>query len=79
MRDAQGRPRRSPGLRRTYRKDIAALSLPTRTGVLRFTVSIGIATLGEDLRDWDALLQAADAAMYEAKRTGRNRTVLANV
>jgi len=61
------------------RKDIAALSLPTASGPLRFTVSIGIATLGERRRDWDALLQAADAAMYDAKKTGRNRTVLADV
>lgn len=59
------------------RKDIAALSVPTAAGPLRFTVSIGIATLGKGLRDWDSLLGAADAAMYEAKSTGRNRTLLA--
>jgi diguanylate cyclase (GGDEF)-like protein len=35
-------------------------------------VSIGIAVFPDDGLDPDALLEAADAAMYEAKRTGRN-------
>jgi diguanylate cyclase (GGDEF)-like protein len=37
------------------------------------TVSIGIAGLGADCRDLTSLLAAADAALYEAKHTGRNR------
>jgi diguanylate cyclase (GGDEF)-like protein/PAS domain S-box-containing protein len=40
---------------------------------LRFTVSIGAATLGPGDADSAALLARADAAMYEAKRAGRNR------
>jgi len=59
------------------RKAIAALTLPTPTGPLRFTVSLGVATLGSSQADWDGLLRAADAAMYEAKANGRNRTVVA--
>jgi diguanylate cyclase (GGDEF)-like protein len=60
------------------RNDVAALSLPTPSGPLGFTVSIGIATLG-GRQDWEGLLRAADAAMYAAKAAGRNRTVMADV
>ena len=44
---------------------------------LDMTVSIGVA----DSRDGDAVsdvVERADAAMYAAKRAGRNRTVTAN-
>lgn len=37
------------------------------------TISIGIAALGADLPTPDHLLQAADEALYRAKRDGRNR------
>ncbi|MGJ0516991.1 MAG: diguanylate cyclase [Methylomicrobium sp.] len=40
---------------------------------LRFTVSIGIATLNEECLHIDALLQRADQALYKAKAKGRNR------
>jgi diguanylate cyclase (GGDEF)-like protein len=39
----------------------------------RLTVSIGGATLPDDGQDLGGLLEAADAAMYEAKHAGRNR------
>jgi diguanylate cyclase (GGDEF)-like protein len=59
------------------RKDIAALRVPTPSGPLQVTVSLGIAVLDDRYGDWDALLGAADAALYQAKGSGRNRSVLA--
>jgi diguanylate cyclase (GGDEF)-like protein len=41
-------------------------------GVLRVTVSCGVASSAED--DKHALIAAADAALYVAKRAGKNRT-----
>jgi diguanylate cyclase (GGDEF)-like protein len=50
-------------------------TLPIRQG---FTVSIGIATFPEHGRDWPSLLKRADDALYEAKRAGRARWVMAS-
>lgn len=41
------------------------------------TISIGIATLPQDAEDKECLLKKADEALYQAKRNGRNQTVLA--
>ena len=43
------------------------------------TVSIGVASLVPDANiEWAAMIRAADEALYAAKATGRNRTVLAS-
>ncbi len=43
----------------------------------QLTVSGGIATLSRECATLEALLEAADQAMYEAKRLGKNRVCLA--
>lgn len=40
------------------------------------TLSIGISCLNTDMKNWETLLAQADAAMYEAKHTGKNRLVI---
>jgi diguanylate cyclase (GGDEF)-like protein len=60
------------------RIDIAAMSIPvdddTRSGNrIRLTVSIGVAALGDAGTELTDLLTAADAALYHAKQTGRNK------
>jgi diguanylate cyclase (GGDEF)-like protein len=62
------------------RKRIEALELPVRDGHgrLRVTASFGAASLTMAGRpDKEALVAAADAALYRAKRSGKNRTVKA--
>jgi diguanylate cyclase (GGDEF)-like protein len=55
------------------------LPLPTGDGTLKVTASFGVASLATaDHADKDALVAAADRALYEAKRTGKNRTVRAS-
>ena len=47
-------------------------------GTLRVTASFGAASLPDSAKlDKDALVAAADAALYRAKRSGKNRTVKA--
>lgn len=43
---------------------------------LSITVSIGVAAFGPAMRAVEDLIGAADAALYEAKRSGRNRVVV---
>jgi diguanylate cyclase (GGDEF)-like protein/PAS domain S-box-containing protein len=56
------------------RKIESALEAPVEVAgrPVRVTASIGIATFPGDGDDLDALLQCADAAMYQAKDAGRN-------
>ena len=62
------------------RQRIEVLQLPLLDGdgTLRVTASFGAASLPHSAKvDKDALISAADAALYRAKRSGKNRTVKA--
>jgi diguanylate cyclase (GGDEF)-like protein len=66
------------GIAERLRAHIAAMSIPvpdeTRPAAcIRLTVSIGVAALGDVGTELTDLLTAADAALYHAKQTGRNR------
>jgi diguanylate cyclase (GGDEF)-like protein len=56
----------------------AAVAEATMSAGVRLTMSFGVSASapGSEL-DYDAVFAAADAALYEAKRGGRDRTVLA--
>lgn len=55
------------------RRELATTALVTRNGELRVTLSAGLAVWPGQGEGLDELLQIADAALYEAKRNGRNR------
>lgn len=61
------------------RTGIEASRIPAANGdgALRVTASVGVAASTEGSKD--ELIAYADAALYEAKRTGKNRTVIAPV
>ena len=44
---------------------------------VRVTISVGVAGYNDELSSGQALIQAADQALYQAKQAGRNRTVTA--
>lgn len=52
---------------------LAGQALPTRVGPLAVTLSAGLAVWPEQGQTLDELMQVADAALYEAKRNGRNQ------
>jgi diguanylate cyclase (GGDEF)-like protein len=57
------------------RRDIAALTLHAADRVVRSSVSVGLVTYPDDGTTIEQLVAAADVAMYESKRRGKNRIV----
>ena len=55
------------------REELQRATFPTPKGELHVTCSIGIATYPDAGTDWETLFKAADDALYQAKRSGRNR------
>jgi diguanylate cyclase (GGDEF)-like protein len=51
----------------------ARLPGPETEKILAVTISVGVATLSDDTKSAAALVEKADAALYEAKRAGRDR------
>jgi diguanylate cyclase (GGDEF)-like protein len=63
------------------RAHVAALSVPVGDNaesgpVVKLTISVGVAALNGESRELADMLAAADAALYHAKETGRNKTHL---
>jgi diguanylate cyclase (GGDEF)-like protein len=57
------------------RRDISGLAIRVQERAVRTSVSLGLVTYPDDGRTIDDLLSAVDAAMYEAKRRGKNQIV----
>lgn len=55
------------------REKISAQTVQIDETTIRYTVSIGISTMQEEVTGLDTLLKLADNALYAAKRNGRNR------
>ena len=64
------------GAQRYAERLAATLNSSTAADEVQLAVSVGVASRDERLQTQDALLQAADAALYQAKAAGRNRVAL---
>ena len=62
---------------RRIRDAVASARLPVNGGEVALTVSIGVAELNDGHADINALIQAADQALYQAKEAGRNEVMVA--
>ncbi|HEY0602615.1 MAG TPA: diguanylate cyclase [Herpetosiphonaceae bacterium] len=58
------------------RVGIMQTEIPSDSGPITATASFGVAATSTPISDLAPLLQQADAALYEAKRTGRNRVIV---
>ena len=58
------------------RRTIEQAQIPAGDGILKLTVSIGLATFPSYGDTGQAVLRAADVALYKAKAAGRNRVML---
>jgi diguanylate cyclase (GGDEF)-like protein len=59
------------------RQEISEIAIPRDgTAAIRVTISIGVAVPSQARRTVDDLLAAADHALYQAKRSGRDRVVM---
>jgi diguanylate cyclase (GGDEF)-like protein len=63
------------GVAERIRKNIAALTLKADEEPFQITASVGIAEASVSMPGMDALMHAADQALYQAKTQGRNRCV----
>jgi diguanylate cyclase (GGDEF)-like protein len=71
--DAQG----AHLLAERVREALGATVFPSARGPLQVTCSIGVASWPQGDGSWESLFKAADEALYESKRGGRNRTTMA--
>lgn len=62
-------------LAQELRQAIGGRPVSTQAGDLPVTVSLGLASYPNDAQDKGSLIQAADQALYAAKRAGRDRMI----
>ena len=60
------------------RATVEGLHLSEGEELVRFTVSVGLSSLRRSEQTLEAMLRRADRALYQAKRDGRNRVMLAD-
>ncbi len=65
-----------PAAERIAERIVETLAEPIGSAAVRIGASVGVAMAGPDLDHPEALLRAADGAMYRAKELGRGRAVL---
>jgi histidine kinase len=58
------------------RKAIELMSIAHGDVDLKVTISLGVSYLAEDVKNKDALVEKADEALYQSKRSGRNRVTV---
>lgn len=61
------------------RRELAATQITLGEAVIMVTASFGVASFPENGDTMDSLISAVDAAMYQAKETGRDRVVISSV
>jgi diguanylate cyclase (GGDEF)-like protein len=76
---AQARELDALNVAERLRAHVAALVIPVddqdeSAGSITLTISVGVASLDGESRELTDLMAAADAALYYAKETGRNKT-----
>jgi diguanylate cyclase len=59
------------------RKAVDTMVIETHSCELKVSVSLGVAVSSPEAPDLATLINRADMALYEAKRSGRNRVVVA--
>ncbi|MFV0445260.1 MAG: diguanylate cyclase [Planctomycetaceae bacterium] len=59
------------------RSRIEQTAIQTREGIIRVTLSAGVSAAPSQAETSEELIKAADVALYQAKRAGRNRVVAA--
>ncbi len=59
----------------TIRKTIESLSIIDNGEELKFTISVGVKAINDNIKTVEEFLNEADIALYEAKNSGRNKVV----
>ena len=54
------------------RKTVSELRVPTGDGAWHGSISIGVAAMTPDMKNYDELMKVADQGVYAAKQDGKN-------